>query len=100
MASLSTLLPDAQSRSIVREFLIQTAIGSALMLALFAFEAQTLPELGQAAVRVFSFYSIIDCVRASLRREPVWAASLNRWDQAAAYAFCAMVLNVLLDLAS
>ena len=97
MASLSSLLPDVQSRIIVREFLIQTAIGLALMLALFVFRAQTLPELGHAAVRVFTFYSIIDCMRASFSREPVWGVSLNRWDQAAAYTFCATLLDLLLD---
>jgi hypothetical protein len=100
MASLSTLLPDTQSRAIVREFLMQTIIGSALMMVLFVFRAQTLPELGHAAVRVFTFYSIIDCARASVKREPVWGASLNRWDQAAAYIFCATFLNLLLDLLS
>ena len=97
MVSLSALLPDVQSRSIVREFLIQTTIGLAIMLALFVVRAQTLAELGHAAVRVFTFYSIIDCMRASFRREPVWGTSLNRWDQAAAYTFCATFLNLLLD---
>jgi hypothetical protein len=97
MASLSTLLLDGQSRSIVREFLVQTTVGSALMLVLFVFNAQTLPELGHAAVRVFTFYSIIDCLRAAYRREPVWGPCLNRWDQAAAYTFCATFLDLLLN---
>ena len=97
MPPLSTLLPDVQSRYIVREFLIQTTIGLALMLALFVLRTQTLAELGQASVRVLTFYSIIDCVRASMRREPLWGTSLNRWDQAAAYTFCATLINMLLD---
>ena len=97
MASRSTLLPDTQSYVIVREFLIQTGIGLALMLALFVITAQTLSEVSQAAVRVFTFYSIIDCVRALLSREQLWGASLNRWDQAAAYTFFATVIKLTLE---
>ncbi len=86
---------DAQSRRIVREFLIQTAIGLAIMLALFVVRAQTLPELCQAAARVFTFYSALDCMRAWFGRVPVKGPSLNRWDQAAAYSFCAVLFDLL-----
>lgn len=97
MASPSTLLPDVQSRFVVREFLIQSGIGFGLMVVLYVVRAQTVPELGHVAVRVFSFYSIVDCARALVRREPIWAPSLNRWDQAAAYACCATFCSLLLD---
>lgn len=100
MTSLSTLLPDVQSRSAVREFAVQTTVGITLMLAIFVVKMQTLPELGQVAVRIFTFYSIIDCARALLRREHMWGASLNCWDQAAAYFFFATFLNVLFDVIS
>jgi hypothetical protein len=93
----STLISDAQSRFVIREFLIQAGTGVVFMLVLYLVRVQTIPELGHAAVRVFSFYSIIDCARASFRREPVWGASLNRWDQAAAYSLCATLCSLLLD---
>ena len=67
------------------------------MAVLYVVKAQTIPQLGHAAVRVFSFYSIIDCARASFRREPVWGPSLNRWDQAAAYCLCATFCSLLLE---
>ena len=95
MDSLSSLMLDAQSRLIIREFLIQTAIGLAIMLALFVIRAQTLFELCQAAARVFTFYSALDCMRAWFGRIPVKGSSLSRWDQAAAYSFCAIFFDLL-----
>ena len=100
MASLSALLPDMQSRSTVRDFAVQTTVGMTLMLAIFVVKMQTLSELGQVAVRIFTFYSIVDCARALLRREQVWGGSLNCWDQAAAYFLLATFLNVLFDVTS
>lgn len=93
----SALLRDGQSRGVLREFVIQAGIGLALMVVLYVVRAQTIPELGQAAVRVFSFYSIIDCARAMARREEVWGPSLSRWDQAAAYSLCATFCSLLLE---
>ncbi len=87
---------DIQSRNSVREFLIQLGLGLAIMLALFAASSQTLAELGQASVRVLTFYGVIDCLRASHRRDPVWGGSLNRWDQAAAYSFCAILIDAIM----
>ncbi len=97
MARLTTVFLDIQSRFVVREFLVQAGIGLGLMMILYIVKAQTVSELGHAAVRVFTFYSIIDCVRALMRREPVWGSSLNRWDQAAAYSLCGIFSNLLLD---
>ncbi len=93
-----TVLLDIQSRHVVREFFIQAGIGWGLMAVLYVIRAQTLMELGHAAVRVFTFYSVIDCVRASLRKEPVCGPSLNRWDQAAAYFLFATFCSLLLDV--
>ena len=91
-----TLVLDIQSRNRIREVLIQGGIGVALMALLFAVRAQSLAELGQSAVRVFTFYSVIDCFRASRRREPIWGASLTRWDQATAYGLCAVLIDIVM----
>ena len=84
MTRFLSALPDDQSRQNVREFLIQVGFGSAIMIGVFATGLQTAPEVGAAAVRVFTFYSLIDCCRAYRRRETVAACSFNHWDQAAA----------------
>lgn len=86
-------LLDVKSRLSLREFLVQAGLGVLVMAVLFAASKQTLGELGHSAVRVFTFYGIIDCVRASHRRDPVWQGSLNRWDQAAAHSFCAILID-------
>ena len=94
----SAVLPDdIQSRLVIREFLVQAGIGVGIMLVLHIVRAQTIAELGYALVRVFSFYSVIDCLRALIRREAVCGPSLNRWDQAAGYSCCALFFNVLLE---
>ena len=85
---------DIQSRHSLREFLIQLGIGLAVMLVLFAVSGQTWQDLAHSVVRVFTFYGAIDCLRASHRRDPIWGPSLNRWDQAAAYSFCAVLADI------
>ena len=100
MALLSALLPDVQSRIAIRDFTVQTTVGVTLMLAIFVVKMQTLSELGQVAVRIFTFYSIVDSARALLRRDHVWGASLNCWDQAATYFLFATFLNVMFDVIS
>ena len=100
MHSPTESLLDVKSRLSLREFLIQGGLGLAIMAVLFAAGTQTLPELGHSAVRVFTFYSIIDCLRASHRGDPIWAGSLNRWDQAAAYSFCAILIDAVMRWSS
>ena len=86
---------DAESRHSLREFLIQFGIGLAIMVVLCAATSQTLTELAHAVVRVFTFYSVIDCLRASHRGDRLCGPSLNRWDQAAAYSFFAVLLDAV-----
>ena len=95
--SWASLVPDVQSRRIIREFVLQTSLGALLMLAFSTLRAQTLPELGHAARQVFMFYSVIDYMRAVFNREPLGGPSLNRWDQAAAYTLCALFLDLMLN---
>ena len=87
---------DVRSRLCLLEFLIQLGIGVVLMLVLFAAGSQTLNDLGHSSVRVLTFYGVIDCLRASHRQDPVWRGSLNRWDQAAAYSFFALLIDAIL----
>ena len=86
---------DIQSRRSLREFVVQFGLGLGIMVVLFAATAQTLVELAHAVVRVFTFYGIIDCLRAAHRRDRLGAPSLNRWDQAAAYCFFAVLVDAL-----
>lgn len=96
-AALANLLPDAQSRLIVREFAIQTTVGLSLILMLTLLHHRPPAETAQIAVKVFAFYGVIQCVRALRGRDIVGGPSLNRWDQVAAYALCATLFDLLLS---
>ena len=89
-------LPDDQSRQVARELLIQVGFGTAVMAAVFAAGVQTGPQIGAATVRVFTFYSLIDCIRAAMRRERIGGPSLNHWDQAAACNLFAVSVDMIM----
>ena len=86
---------DLQSRRTVAEFSIQTGIGLALLIVVSLITSQTNLELGRATVRVFQFYSVIDCCRAAHRREAIGGPSLNLWDLALAYSGLAFLLHAI-----
>ena len=96
MRRFLSALPDDQSRQIVREFLIQSGFGLAMMIVVFATGLQTGPEAGAATVRVFTFYSLIDLCRAYCGRERIGGPSFNHWDQAAACNLCALGIDLVL----
>lgn len=96
MTRLLSFLPDDQSRLVVRELLVQIGFGVAMMIAIFASGLQTGPEVAAATVRVFMFYSVIDCCRAYRRRERIGGPTFNHWDQAAACNLFAVGIDVAL----
>jgi hypothetical protein len=93
---LLSYFPDDQSRQVVRELLMQVGFGTAIMIATFAVGLQTGPQIGAAAVRVFTFYSVIDFCRACCRRERMGGPSFNHWDQAAACNLIAIGIDLIL----
>jgi hypothetical protein len=96
MTRILSYFPDDQSRQVVRELLIQVGFGLAIMIGVFATGLQTGPQVGAAAVRVFTFYSLIDLCRAYCRRERMGSPSFNHWDQAAACNLVAIGIDLII----
>lgn len=96
MTRFLSYLPDDKSRQVVRELFIQVGFGLAVMIAVFAVGLQTGPQVGAAAVRVFTFYGLIDCCRASCRRQRIGGPGFNHWDRAAACNLCAVGIDLVL----
>lgn len=97
MTRLLSYFPDDQSRIVVRDLVIQVGFGMAMMIGLLAIGLETGPEVGAATVRVFVFYSIINCCRAYYRRERFGGSSFNHWDQAAACNLVAVAIGLVLQ---
>ena len=91
---------DRQSRHAVSEFAVHFSIGCSVVIAPCMMGLRPWQGTISLLAILFSFNSVFNACRATLRKEKLAGPYLNRWDEAMAFSGCAFLLRAIAQMQS
>jgi hypothetical protein len=91
---------DRQSRLAVSEFALHFSVGCSVVIAPCVMGLRPWQGAVSLLAILFSFNSVFNACRATLRKEKLAGPCLNCWDEAMAFSGCAFLLRAIAQLQS